>query len=83
MTDLTTTHAPSLIQQLTAIAETIKQLPTTTITDDTRYPNKQQQEALLRRAVEDALHCAWALEEYNGGVMRGGYLSPQGKAGAK
>lgn len=65
-----TTHAPSLIQQLHAIAEVIPKLPRHEIADQHDYPNKLQQEALLRRAAEAVIHAKWALEEYHAGVMR-------------
>lgn len=69
----TKVHAGMLIQQLRGIALEISKLPTNDIADNSRYPNKLQQQALLQRAAESALHAQWALEEYNNGAMRDGY----------
>lgn len=66
-------HAAMLIQQLRSISSEIDKLPTNDVIDDTRYPNKLQQQALLKRASEAALHALWALEEYNNGELRDGY----------
>lgn len=72
----TKVHAGMLIQQLKGIEREIDKLPTNDIIDPSRYPNKMQQQALLQRAREAALHAQWALEEYNNGEMRGGYADP-------
>lgn len=73
MTIITTPHAGMLINQLAEIAKAIKSLPTNDISSDRVYPNKLQQQALLTRAHEAALHAQWALEEYNNGLEREGY----------
>lgn len=71
---ITHPHAPMLIEQLELIAKEIAELPTNEIADVTRYPTKLQQQALLKRAAADVTHAIWALEEYNNGRMRDGYL---------
>lgn len=74
MSIITHPHAGMLINQLSLIAKEIGELPTNSITDITRYPNKEQQQALIRRAFEDVTHAIWALEEYNNGTERDGYM---------
>lgn len=54
-----------MIATLNDIAEQTKALDCKDPIDLTRWPNALQQQELLARAVEAALHAAWALEDYS------------------
>lgn len=54
-----------MIATLNEIAVHAKALPCKDPIDLTRWPNALQQQALLHRVVEAALHAAWALEDYS------------------
>lgn len=74
MSIVTHPHAGMLIEQLSMIAREIAELPTNGITDELRYPNKERPLALIKRAQDDVIHAVWALEEYNNGSERDGYM---------
>jgi hypothetical protein len=63
--NIETMTAGQLIELAQHMASRISHLPTTDVVDSTKWPNKAQQESLLARAAEAALHVAWALEDYS------------------
>ncbi len=69
-------HAPSLMQQIELIRDEVGKLPLNDFVSDLTYPNRMQQEALLKRAMGDLQHAVWAIEEYNGGRQLGAISHP-------
>jgi hypothetical protein len=68
------------MQQIELIRVEVGKLPITSLENDTLYPNALQQTALLKRAMGDLTHAAWAIEEYNGGRQLGAMQHPNGAA---
>lgn len=67
---MNSTHALSLLQQIKLIKQEVLRLPVHEVPDQTAYPNRLQQVALLKRAFADLISAEWALEEYHNGIMK-------------
>lgn len=58
--------ANPLLRDVRRLLADVLKLPMNDLVEDTKYPNRLQQHALIVRAAENLTHAEWALEEYMG-----------------